>query len=540
MVRVWDSRSGAEQWTPMSKGGPIICCAWSPDGVYLLSGGLDRALTLWDARSGTLLARKTFQASPSSCAFSPTGRLVAALVGSSLFLWNFDAGSWADEDPITEYTFKAIGPKGRCTFSADGRLLAAVSSDELFLIETKTQTPIMPVPFVGGNDCAFSPAADRVVCVGGLYEIPQAFVYDTHSKAMIGELIGNTDLILACDWSADGYLIATGSRDETVKIWDTRTLAEEAQHRNHPFGVSACAWHPEGRTIISAGRDGRLHLWDADTGRWLSTLRSRDVPDGPALTACAYSADGRGIVLVDTQGTVEVCRSTEMETIWKKRAHESACYWCTWSPKGDVIASCGKEGVHVWDATSGSFVGSLANTQGCERLCYSPEGDLLLVDGEDGILVFDANTGESIRKLSFVERFISLHGSTFRHNIDVAPNGLQVVASNVDRRVQIWDMGAPDTVRILAGHESSELPTAYYGKYGVQAEVCCGFLPDGRLLATAYVDGLVKIWDTSDGELVALLASDSRFQTLAVLGDRICLGDDQGYLHLYAVECHKR
>jgi WD40 repeat protein len=62
-------------------------------------------------------------------------------------------------------------------------------------------------------------------------------------------------------FSSDGRILASGSLDESVKLWDALTGKERTTLRGHRSGISAIAFSPDARTLASAGIDDAVRLW---------------------------------------------------------------------------------------------------------------------------------------------------------------------------------------------------------------------------------------------------------------------------------------
>ena len=93
-------------------------------------------------------------------------------------------------------------------------------------------------------------------------------------------LEGHTESINSVVFSPDGKTLASGSEDDTLRVWDVRTgehkmtfsghdvhTREQKQDRSEwAEEVYSVAFSPDGKTLASGHYDGTIHLWDTDTG----------------------------------------------------------------------------------------------------------------------------------------------------------------------------------------------------------------------------------------------------------------------------------
>src|SRR5262249_15435790 len=123
-------------------------------------------------------------------------------------------------------------------------------------------------------------------------------LWEVESGEALATLKGHANLVWCVAFLDGGRLLASGSEDRTVKVWDVaRTLAEPDVPTVHSTTVESLVFTPDGQTLISGGSDARIRRWDVATGRQLAPLGE------PAVTMpvrCLAIAPG-GRTLADTR-----------------------------------------------------------------------------------------------------------------------------------------------------------------------------------------------------------------------------------------------
>src|SRR5262249_61505813 len=72
--------------------------------------------------------------------------------------------------------------------------------------------------------------------------------------------------------SANGATLASGSKDETIWIWDVERGHVTHVLRGHTGEVASLAFSPDSAILASGGEDGTIRLWDVATGQALATV----------------------------------------------------------------------------------------------------------------------------------------------------------------------------------------------------------------------------------------------------------------------------
>ena len=112
-------------------------------------------------------------------------------------------------------------------------------------------------------------------------------------------LAAHTSWVTSVAFSPDGARIASGSGDNTIRLWDAKTGAAIGEPlRGHTDWVRSVAFSPDGAQIASGSKDGTVRLWDAKTSAAIGepfhdhTRSVQHVVFSPDGTSSSYSYDG--------------------------------------------------------------------------------------------------------------------------------------------------------------------------------------------------------------------------------------------------------
>ena len=325
----------------------------------------------------------------------------------------------------------------------------------------------------------------------------------------------------AVAWSPDGARIVSGSRDGTLKIWDSGTAAEMATLSGHTGAVNAVAWSPDGTRIVSGSTDRTLRVWDSGTGKEVGTLSGHTGP----VNAVAWSPDGSRIVSGSEDGAVKLWDGPGAE-LARPSGHTRKVNAVAWSPDGARIVSGSEDAtLKIWDGASGAEVAALATSRlgpgPVKAVAWSPDGTRIASAAME-LSVWDAASG--------AELAVRRDHPGWVEAVAYAPDGAAIV-TGTDDAVQVWDSAEKSRRLFGRGHALSTLDRKY-GVQGTVSAVACS--PDGVHIAFCSPNAL-NVWDTDTGEIGPLTSNAGRVNAIAYSPDgaRIVAGSRNGTLKIW-------
>ncbi len=289
VIRLWDIQSGRCLKTVQGHNGRVWSVAFSPNGKTFVSGGNDRGIKVWDAATGCCLKiLRGHTGEIWSVAFSPDGSVLASgSLDRTIKLWNVKEPG--DSDCLR--TFQGSNWIWSVAFHPNGKILASGSADGEITIWEKESgiclrtfrngtSPIGSLTFGPDGKTLASSSNDDVLCI---WEI------ETGQRLKRVEGRGHANWIRSAALSPNGTVLATGSYDTTVRVWNTNDEEQEPGTLiGHEGQVWSVAFSPDGTILASGSDDGTILLWDMQAGRHSKTLRS----DRPFERANFSSAAG--------------------------------------------------------------------------------------------------------------------------------------------------------------------------------------------------------------------------------------------------------
>ena len=286
-VQLWDVQNPkAEPMVLYGHQGPISTLAFSPNGRWLASGSMDGTIRLWDVQQPEAepMVVDGNEGYIANLIFSLDGHWLASGSGSffesdpqgnNVLLWdmeNLQAEPVVLRGHTTPVTTLAFSPYG--TWLASGSL-----RDNIVLLWDMRDPQSNPIVLRGHENevttLAFSPderwlasgSYDKTVRLWDLWSVE----YPEQATPLVDDLVlsGHEDAISSLAFSPDGNWLASGSVDQTVRLWNMQDPQTDLiVLRGHEGSVFTLAFSPDGRWLASGGgnfdgpQDHTVRLWD--------------------------------------------------------------------------------------------------------------------------------------------------------------------------------------------------------------------------------------------------------------------------------------
>jgi WD40 repeat protein len=500
-MRVWDGVSSLLLTTIPGRATSNMDVAFSPDGGQLAWGTMDhlRNLDLSTKQLVFDLAVSSSSAGIMTIAFAgDNDRLLVSRRNGLVELRETRTGNLLDVLASGKgrgnYSFNST--EERAAVSPDGRLILITSESGVVRVLDRDSLAVKRIPIrVATYRGAFPAPAGPAASLGtaqaetGLSNIGAAFARASGSLSFNASLSGTSlspALAASLDhiatvyqgrlqlwgtqsatmpqgwheqaasglmrFSADGKLLAAGTEDRRVKVWNTVALTAVAELFEPDSEIAFLAFSMDGRRLAAVAKDGVVHIWDIRSGRKLRRLSA-------SAKIASLNRDGSRVAITrnSQRGSLQIF---------------------------DVAS--GRLQLSTDGADPPSFVDrmpfsvrliqAMALSPGELRagsdMTFSPDGRQIAVAGNDSVLLKDANTGSMVSKLASAIRMM------------FTPDGSRLVTLDEFGDISFWNLGRRD-----------QLLTLHCGELGGAGLIVRAFDISMERLVCVANDGTVRTWD---------------------------------------------
>ncbi|OIW35390.1 WD40 repeat-like protein [Coniochaeta ligniaria NRRL 30616] len=330
----------------------------SPDGRWLASASADGTAKIWDAETGEHMDTLVGHMAGVSClAWAPDGdSLATGGDDKAIRLW----------DRVTASPAHAVGEgAGRGEDSGYGTMRRRVNGG---ILRPGTGagsgkgargTRNGRGPLLGHHNyvycLAFSPKGN--ILASGSYD-EAVFLWDVRAGRLMRSLPAHSDPVSGIGFSRDGTLVASCSTDGLIRIWDTSTgqCLRTLVHEDNPAVTNVC-FSPNGRFVLAFNLDNSIRMWDYVSGSVKKTYQGHknsgfsiggsfgvlgDARNGDENPTAARNRGDAFVASASEDGDIVMWDVKSKEIVQRiPRAHKGVCFWV--DVNGDIMASAGQD-----------------------------------------------------------------------------------------------------------------------------------------------------------------------------------------------------
>jgi len=255
-------------------------------------------------------------------------------------------------------------------------------------------------------------------------------------------IAAHLDIVTCIAIQDSDRLIASGSSDRTIKIWDTKGNLQQTLV-GHTNWITSLSFSNDSQYLVSASRDGTIRLWKLDRSKKFYLERP-----------------------------VKVIKD-----------HQAPVLAVKFSPTSSIFASCGEDAkVRLWlnDGRPFNTFGN-GHHKWITCLCFSPDGERIITGSADRTLIIWNIDGTLIRNIKAHDSFIE--------DVAISPSSRIIASVSRGRDIKLWNMEG-NLLAVLEGHTDKVL--------GVR------FHPMGQTFASISSDRTIKVWDIKGNLLKTL------------------------------------
>lgn len=351
---------------------------------------------------------------------------------------------------------------------------------------TAVPTPAAVTPSVGATPAAATTAASTTAPAATVTTTApvSATLAVKYSTPVLDS--GHSSYVYAVALSPDGKIVATGSDDTSVKLWDVATKKLLYTIKDYGHSIKTLAFSPDGKRLAAAGYNPSVKIWDVASGK---TLQTFELKNGYSFAQVTFSADGKLLAGSNDDTNVYIW-DTVSGSLKSKVKGQDDQLGVAFSPDGKMLAAGDKTGqVNVWDLGSPDKPLATFKTR-FYAYALKFSSDSKTVFGGDSL--WDISSGKAL--------------ATFTNPVlGVSADGTQVAVYNASKKqFEILNPQTGQQLSAFSGPSDPEATRLY-------------FSPDFKTLVTTNYSEAAVLYDMSKGQKLESLGSANAGATIVAI-----------------------
>ncbi|MGB3535658.1 MAG: caspase family protein [Microcoleaceae cyanobacterium] len=384
-VKQWNTETKISSDILSEAKGVIQSVAISPNGIYIASGNQAGEITIRNQNTGKLTTLPTRPESINTLSFSSDNQyLVSGGEDKVVRVWNLTNSELENE-------FKGHGKTiNTVIFSPDNQYIYSGSDDTYLRLWSLEEDPQFGNWWTHDHRVTSVSASENNHIVFGS-EDGKVFIWEKKKQEVTPLQTNSNSPVNAVAISQNGELIVSGRQDgKLIVTGKQQSIQENTSTKWEDAAISSVAMTPDGRFIVSGSENGKVRLWTFENHQ-IKLNKIIQKKDQSAIKSVAISESGNLIAFGNEQGNIKLWnQTTEANQLFK--GHKGAVNAVTFSSDGKYLISAGKDKtVQVWDTQKQQQIGNVlrGHRRGVNSVVIIPSStDELLIasSGEGGTL----------------------------------------------------------------------------------------------------------------------------------------------------------
>ena len=350
---------------------------------------------------------------------------------------------------------------------------------------------------------------------------PKAYshVIDTQASMLSAPITGHRDTIKSVSFSRSGKVLATGSEDKTVRLWNVAAPGDPTPLGKPLNGAVFATFSPDGKLLATGSENGMIRLWNAR--RPANLVSAGGLLKG--FTFASFSPDGHILAVANDDSTVRLWSVQDPAhpvRAGQLKGHGNDVFSAVFSPDGQTLATGGwDQTVRLWNVANPDRPVALGPPlTGFSSLVlsvsFSADGRTLAAGSADPLVRFwnVSDPKKPIRLGSPAEGY---------HFVSFSPHGNDMIMCG-DHTAELWNASDPANPGLLDDNLSGHTNAIW----------TAAFSPDGSMIATGSLDHTARLWRIPG---TYLIGHSERVEALAfsVDGRVLATGSDDRTIRLW-------
>jgi WD40 repeat protein len=284
-------------------------------------------------------------------------------------------------------------------------------------------------------------------------------------------LTGHTDRIFTLAITPDGLYAASGSSDNTIKIWNLRSEQLEATLQGHTLPLICLRTVPNSTILISSSHDRTIRIWDMATHTNLGVLRGHE----DSVSALAVSRDGSMIVSGGYDGMIRIWNLRDRSIINSIRLRD--CFLCLEISVDSkyIFAGFNSKTCLMFKLDTLQVCGRFIGSRGYSCISAMNNGKYIVTVGDSAVRIWNIEDQSELAQL--------IGHTSWIESICISSDDRYIISASNDRTIKVWSLQDRALLATLTGHTE---------------RVCdVKISRDGKCLVSCSEDRSVRIWRRS-------------------------------------------